>query len=359
MNKIKKNILDFSEKDIPESWSTIDSDNTVSYNLPWIEKYRPDTFNDIVSHIDILNALEKMINNNGLPHLIFYGPPGTGKTTTILACAKKMYGSNFKNMTLELNGSEDRGINVVREQIKDFSGSKQFISNFSSDLKNNVKLVILDEADSMTYDAQFALRRVIENYTNNTRFCLICNYETKIITALKSRCMIFRFSPIPIQVHFQKLKTICDIENVNINKDALSTIISLVEGDMRKSINLIQSIYTALKITNKQIMVNDVYKQIGYPSISDKKKIIDILFDKNINLSETIIKISILKSKLGLTTNDILKDISLILVKEYYDMPNITKIFDILGTLENYMSISFNDTIMLANIISVIKNNIC
>ena len=123
--------------------------------------------------------------------MIFYGPPGTGKTTTILACAKKIYGSNYKSMILELNGSDDRGINVVREQIKSFSATDSKISNMFTktdgdieaglDKKNNIKLLILDEADAMTYDAQFALRRVVESYTDSTRFCLICNYIFKQI----------------------------------------------------------------------------------------------------------------------------------------------------------------------------------
>lgn len=362
IKEIKTNILDFGNDDkiLENIYLSSDTSSDQKYNLPWIEKYRPSTFEDIVSHDDILNALEKMIQKKSIPHLIFYGPPGTGKTSTILACAKKMYGANFKNMTLELNGSEDRGINVVRDQIKDFSVSKQFISNFTSDLKNSIKLVILDEADSMTYDAQFALRRMIENYTSNTRFCLICNYETKIITALKSRCMIFRFSPIPRIGHLEKLKTICKVENVNLNIDALSTIINLAEGDMRKSINLIQSIHTALKMIKSEINVDDVYKQIGYPSINEKKSILDIIFNKKLTLSDTIIQISILKTQYGLTTIDILKDITSYLTKniDSYNTLNLTKIFDKLGNLETYMSISFNDNIMLANIINIVKNNI-
>ena len=167
-------------------------------DLPWVEKYRPENFDTIISHNHIINVLTNLINNNHLPHIIFYGPPGTGKTTTILAAARKLYGSKYKSMILELNGSDDRGISVVREQIKDFSSTTSKISNIfqSHNSISDVKLIILDEADSMTFDAQFALRRVIELYTETTRFCLICNYLTKIIPALISRCMLFRFAPL-------------------------------------------------------------------------------------------------------------------------------------------------------------------
>jgi len=345
---MSNNTLDLGENDLLLENKYLDNSiDKQQYNLPWIEKYRPDNFEDIISHNDILNALDKMINNNSLPHLIFYGPPGTGKTTTILASAKKMYGNSYRNMILELNGSEDRGINVVREQIKDFSASKQFINN-------SVKLVILDEADSMTYDAQFALRRVIENYTSNTRFCLICNYETKIITALKSRCMIFRFSPISSDVHFNKLKNIANKEQVNIQEESLKLLIKLAEGDMRKSINLIQSIHTALKYYNMEITVDDIYRQIGYPTIKQRDEMIKIIFDKKVNLKDTIKKINHFKHLYGISSNDILKDITNYIIT----FDNNINMFDKLGDLESFTGISFNDNIFLASIISIVKNNL-
>lgn len=136
------------------------------------------------------SAVNRLIDAGKLPHLLFYGPPGTGKTSTILACAKRLYGEKkWRSMTLVLNASDDRGIGVVREQVKGFAETKKLFST-------GVKLIILDEADAMTADAQFALRRVIERYTKNTRFCLICNYVSRIIPALQSRCTRFRFPPL-------------------------------------------------------------------------------------------------------------------------------------------------------------------
>ncbi|KAK9269953.1 hypothetical protein L1049_025526 [Liquidambar formosana] len=159
---------------------------------PWVEKYRPQSLADVAAHRDIVDTIDRLTSENRLPHLLLYGPPGTGKTSTILAVARKLYGAQFHNMILELNASDDRGIDVVRQQIQDFASTQ----SFSFGPKSSVKLVLLDEADAMTKDAQFALRRVIEKYTKNTRFALICNQVNKIIPALQSRCTRFRFAPL-------------------------------------------------------------------------------------------------------------------------------------------------------------------
>jgi len=178
-------------------------DRTAS--LPWVEKYRPNSLDELIAHEEIIQILNKLIDSNKLPHLLFHGPPGTGKTSTIIACAKKMYGSNYASMALELNASDDRGIDVVRDQIKEFAGTKKLFSS-------GVKLIILDEADAMTNEAQSALRRVIEKYTSNTRFCLICNYVNKIMPALQSRCTRFRFAPLRPEQITSRLQDICVAE---------------------------------------------------------------------------------------------------------------------------------------------------
>ena len=154
-------------------------------NLPWVEKYRPNALQELISHEDIIGTIRKFISEEKLPHLLFYGPPGTGKTSTILACAKEIYSpKEFNSMVLELNASDDRGIGVVRGQILSFASTRTIFNS-------GYKLVILDEADAMTNDAQNALRRIIEKFTDNVRFCLICNYLSKIIPALQSRYISF------------------------------------------------------------------------------------------------------------------------------------------------------------------------
>jgi replication factor C subunit 3/5 len=182
-----------------------------------------------------------------LPHLLLYGPPGTGKTSTILALARRIYGSkNMRQMVLELNASDDRGIDVVREQIKTFASTKQiFTNNSSSTSIAGYKLIILDEADAMTSTAQMALRRIMEKYTANTRFCIIANYTHKLSPALLSRCTRFRFSPLKerdIRVLVDKVIT---EENIQITGEATDALVRLSKGDMRRALNVLQACHAS------------------------------------------------------------------------------------------------------------------
>jgi replication factor C subunit 3/5 len=320
-------------------------------NLPWVEKYRPELMSNIISHEDILKTLKILIDKNNFPNVIFYGPPGTGKTTTILACAKYIYGSSFINMVLELNGSDDRGINVIREQIKDFSQSEMYTNEIYNINNKNQKLVILDEADSMTYDAQFALRRVIETYTGNTRFCLICNYLTKIIPSLQSRCIIFKFSPIPYLEHYTHIKNIIENEKIKINDNVVQEIIKLSSGDMRKSLNTLQSLY--MTCNNELITLDTLYLNMGHPSLEEKKKIIDIILNSNINTAYNYIKE--LEMNKSLSLNDILNDIvNFIIINKFYKPNKIARILIAFSEIEYYLTGNINIDIQLGAIISII-----
>ena len=185
-----------------------------------------------------------------LPHLLLYGPPGTGKTSTILALARRIYGSrNMRQMVLELNASDDRGIDVVREQIKTFASTKQiFTMNATSNSSTSMasyKLIILDEADAMTSTAQMALRRIMEKYTANTRFCIIANYTHKLSPALLSRCTRFRFSPLKERDIRVLVDKVIEEENVNISSGATDALVTLSKGDMRRALNVLQACHAS------------------------------------------------------------------------------------------------------------------
>lgn len=337
---------------VPEKAGLIVSTPKAS-NLPWVEKYRPDQIENIISHKEILNTLTTLMDKNNFPHVILYGPPGTGKTTTILACAKHMFGPSYSNMVLELNGSDDRGINVVREQIKDFSQSDLFSNEIFNINKQNHKLVILDEADSMTYDAQFALRRVIETYTSTTRFCLICNYSTKIIPSLQSRCITFRFSPIPVEEHITHIKKIVGLESMNVDLDVIKEIIRLSDGDMRKSLNVLQSLY--MTCGQEPIDMNSLYRNIGYPLPEEKKEIINKILTLDLTSAYTYVKKIELEKSLSL--NDILGDlVQYIITHKVFTPIKKARILSALGEIEFHLSGNVNSSIQLGAIISVIKS---
>lgn len=220
--------------------------------LPWSEKYRPITIDNIIYHNKITRAITNYMDVNKLPHLLFYGPPGTGKTSTILTIAKHYYKDDFYNMILVLNASEERGIETVRNRIKQFVTTSGLPE---CDTTPPFKLIILDEIDAMTEDAQAILRKVVEKYVNNVRFCFICNYLKKINPAIQSRCIIFRFKPIP-EIDMSKfVDWICEKENIIIEKNAKKLVVKRANGDMRKLLNMIQSIYMYVgntKICNKK-----------------------------------------------------------------------------------------------------------
>lgn len=208
-----------------------------------MEKYRPKTLDQVSSQDHTINVLKKTLLHTNMAHMLFYGPPGTGKTSTILALAKDLYGPEMiKSRVLELNASDERGINIVREKVKNFAKT-----TVTTDKSNGeypcppYKIIILDEADSMTQDAQSALRRTMETYSKITRFCLICNYVTRIIEPLASRCSKFRFKPLDSADTKARLEFIAREEGVKYEDGVLEALIKTSEGDLRKAITYFQS----------------------------------------------------------------------------------------------------------------------
>jgi len=214
---------------------------------PWVEKYRPKTLSDVTAQDHTVNVLQRTLQASNLPHMLFYGPPGTGKTSTILALAKELYGPEMmKARVLELNASDERGISIVREKVKDFARMQLTNAPTTAGYKDRhpcppFKIIILDEADSMTQDAQSALRRTMETYSKITRFCLICNYVTRIIDPLASRCSKFRFKSLDQGNAKKRIEEIAAKEGVALEEGVVEVLIKCAEGDLRKAITYLQS----------------------------------------------------------------------------------------------------------------------
>lgn len=312
--------------------------------LPWIEKYRPKNINDIISHDQNIETIKKLLINSSLPHLLFYGSPGTGKTSTILALAKEIYGNNIRLMIMKLDASDDRGINSVREDIKGFAEKTNMF-------QKGVKLIILDEADSMTFDAQSALRRIIEKYSATVRFCLICNYENKIIHAIRSRCANFRFSNIDIKHITTKLEQISNDEKLQYNSKVINTIAHLSKGDLRKAINLLQTISMQPNNITEEIC----YETAGIPSIDEINKILSILIDSkyDFNMCNNEL-INIIKYK-GYSLSIVLRELITEIVNNENILINMAQIISDLSDLENIVTKSTFGDIYISALIGIFK----
>lgn len=225
--------------------------------VPWVEKYRPRTVDDVVEQGEVVSVLRQCLVGADVPNLLLYGPPGTGKTSTILAAARQLFGDMFKDRILELNASDDRGIQVIRDKVKTFANLSA--SSVRPDGKPcpPLKIIILDEADSMTHAAQAALRRTMEVHTRTTRFCLVCNYVSRIIPPIASRCTKFRFKPLGKEKMLERLQLIKKEEGVNCEEETLSKLVETSGGDMRKAITTLQSC-ARLKDQGEPITVQDV-----------------------------------------------------------------------------------------------------
>lgn len=236
-------------------------------NGPWVEKYRPQTLDEVVGQDHIIQRLKRYIEEGSMPNLMFTGPAGVGKTTTSIALAKAVLGDYWRQNFLELNASDARGIDTVRNNIKNFCRLKAVGSPF--------RIIFLDEVDNMTKDAQHALRREMEMYTKTSSFILSCNYSSKIIDPIQSRCAIFRFAPVKGRHVMERLNVIADAENLKVSPGAIESIVYFSEGDMRRAVNILQASSTA----NDEITEESVHDVVSKAKPKDVRKIVNKALD--------------------------------------------------------------------------------
>lgn len=308
----------------------------------WIEKYRPEKLDEVVGQKEIVERLKAYSKIKNIPHLMFAGPAGIGKTTCALALAREVFGETWKQNFHELNASDERGINVIRGKIKDFARTAPMGNS-------KFKIIFLDEADSLTSDAQAALRRTIEKYSHICRFILSVNYSSKIIEPIQSRCTVFRFTPIKDEDIKKYIRKIAQKEKLEITKDGLETLIFISKGDLRKAINVLQ----VGASTNKKITAELLYETSATAKPEDVKNLINTALEGNFMAARN--QLYDLLIKYGLSGEDIIKQIH----RSIYDLtiPDERKIklIEKTGEIEFRLVEGSNDHIQLETLLAFIS----
>jgi len=304
--------------------------------LLWAEKYRPRSLDEIVNQEEIVKRLKKFVEEKNMPHLLFVGPPGTGKTTAAHALAHDLYGENYLQYMLELNASDERGIDTIRTKVKEFARSR-------TPPGVPFKIVLLDEADNMTADAQQALRRLMEMYTASTRFILIANFPSKIIEPIQSRCALFRFTPLKKEDVIARLKWICEQENCKYTEEGLETLYEISEGDMRRAINVLQAAAAIGTVTP-----DIVYKVVGLAHPREIREMIKLALDGQFQRARD--QLRQLMINYGLSGVDVIKQIHREIFSQELKLPEELRVMiaDYAGEIQFRLVEGADDEIQLS-----------
>ena len=307
----------------------------------WAEKYRPSSFRDIIGQEDIVKRLEAFVKHQNLPHLLFAGPPGVGKTSMALVIAKQLYKGDWRQNIIELNASDERGIDVIRTKVKDFARTKSIG-------EVPFKMCILDESDSLTREAQQALRRTMENYTSTCRFVLLANYSSKIIEPIQSRCAVFRFKPLSDSEIIKIIERVAAAENLVVGEKARKALIEVSEGDCRKLENVLQS----CAVMSSAITEDLIYTIASVARPKEVKEVIELALSNNFQKARDKLLETMLAH--GLSGLDIIKQLQKEVLDSAIEPKKKLVLIEKCGEIEFRMSEGADEFVQLEALLSQI-----